>query len=150
HQDLARLVEEKRFRGDLYYRISAIPLHLPALRERREDIPALAENFLSRVSAELGRRPPSLAPAALRRLAAHPWPGNIRELRNVLERAALLTRGDVLEAEDLGFDAVEVVPSPARGATTLREAERLMIEQALGDEKGHVGRAAERLGISRS
>jgi len=150
HQDLARLVEEKRFRGDLYYRISAIPLQLPALRDRREDIPALAEHFLSRVSAELGRRPPALAPSAMRRLSSHPWPGNIRELRNVLERAALLTKGDVLEADDLGFDAVEVDLSAARGATTLREAERMMIEQALGDEHGHVGRAAERLGISRS
>ncbi len=155
HQDLSRLVEEKQFRSDLYYRISTIPLRLPPLRERTEDLPSLAEHFLRRVAGEIGRRPPSLSAGALRRLRAHSWPGNIRELRNVLERAVLLTSAETLEADDLGFDPSlapgdpQASASPAAG-TTLREAERTLIERALGEERGNVGRAAQRLGISRS
>ncbi len=150
HQDLGRLVQENRFRSDLYFRISTIPLRLPSLSERIEDIPALAEQFLHRVSGELGRRAPELSKAAVRRLQAHAWPGNVRELRNVLERAVLLNESAVLEAQDLGFDALARTVPVTSGVTTLREAERSLIEQALGEEKGNVGRAAERLGISRS
>ena len=151
HQDLAKLVEQKRFRSDLYFRICTIPLHLPSLRERTEDIPLLSEHFLRRISGELGRPTANLSPAALGRLQAHSWPGNIRELRNVLERAVLLTGASTLEPDDLGFDFElrrrETRPS---GGVTLREAERSLIERILGEERGNVGRAAERLGISRS
>ena len=151
HQDLSRLVEQKTFRSDLYYRISTIPLRLPALRERSEDSPLLSEHFLRRVSSEMGRHSPTLSSGALKRLQAHSWPGNIRELRNVLERAVLLSEAAVLEADDLGFDPRISPPEPAtQGLTTLREAERTLIEQTLGEERGNVGRAAERLGISRS
>jgi DNA-binding NtrC family response regulator len=157
HQDLSRLVEEKRFRSDLYYRISTIPLRLPPLRDRTEDLPSLAEHFLRRIAGELGRRPPILSSSALRRLRAHSWPGNIRELRNVLERAVLLSSAATLEADDLGFDPTALAPSdsavspasPAAG-TTLKDAERSLIERTLGEERGNVGRAAQRLGISRS
>jgi DNA-binding NtrC family response regulator len=151
HQNLAELVAQKRFREDLFYRINTIPLRLPALRERAEDIPALAEQFLSRISADLGRRPPALSPAARRRLQAHSWPGNIRELRNVLERAVLLDQSEVLDTEALGLEAgavhAQVVPV---GLTTLKEAERLLIERMLGEEHGNIERSASRLGISRS
>ncbi|MGE5414099.1 MAG: sigma-54-dependent transcriptional regulator [Syntrophomonadaceae bacterium] len=150
HQDLGKLVEENRFRRDLYFRISTIPLRLPSLRQRIEDIPALAEQFLRRIAGELGRRPPSLSASALRRLQAHDWPGNVRELRNVLERAVLLCEAAVLEAQDLGFDPIARAVPVTSGLTTLREAERSLIEKALGEERGNVGRAAERLGISRS
>jgi DNA-binding NtrC family response regulator len=151
HQDLSRLVEQNRFRSDLYYRISTIPLRLPPLRDRSEDLPALADHFLRRVSGEIGRQPPSLSAGALRRLRAHSWPGNIRELRNVLERAVLLTQGAVLEADDLGFDPfLSPTELPSTAGITLHEAERSMIERALGEEHGNVGRAAQRLGISRS
>jgi DNA-binding NtrC family response regulator len=151
HQDLAELVAQKKFREDLFYRISTIPLRLPALRERAEDIPELADQFLVRISADLSRRPPTLSPAALRRLQAHSWPGNIRELRNVLERAVLLSPSDVLDTEALGLES-----RPARtqaapdGLTTLREAEKVLIERMLGEERGNIERAATRLGISRS
>jgi DNA-binding NtrC family response regulator len=151
HQDLAALVAQKRFREDLFYRISTIPLRLPALRERLEDIPALAQQFLVRVSADLGRRPPDLSSGALRRLRAHSWPGNIRELRNVLERAVLLTQTDLLDAEALGLESRAVpVQRPQDGLTTIREAERVLIERMLGEERGNIERAATRLGISRS
>jgi len=151
HHDLSRLVEERSFRSDLYYRISTIPLRLPPLRERAEDIPALSEHFLRRICIELGRAAPTLSRGALRRLQEHSWPGNIRELRNVLERAVLLTGAAILEPGDLGIDARALrAESPAQGSTTLREAERSLIEQTLGEERGNVGRAAERLGISRS
>jgi DNA-binding NtrC family response regulator len=151
HQDLAKLVEQKRFRGDLYFRISTILLQLPPLRERAEDIPLLAEHFLHRISGELGRPAANLSPAALRRLQAHSWPGNIRELRNVLERAVLLREARVIEPNDLGFD-FELPRRDTRppGALTLREAERLLIERTLREEGGNVGLAAQRLGISRS
>jgi DNA-binding NtrC family response regulator len=151
HQDLAGLVAQKKFREDLFYRISTIPLRLPSLRERVEDIPALAEQFLARIAADLGRRPPKLSPAALRRLRAHSWPGNVRELRNVLERAALLSQADVLDADALGLESRAVpVQRPQDGLTTIREAERILIERMLGEEKGNIERAASRLGISRS
>jgi DNA-binding NtrC family response regulator len=151
HQDLSRLVEEKRFRSDLFYRISTIPLRLPPLRERSEDLPALAEQFLRRVAGEIGRKPPTLSAGALRRLRDHSWPGNIRELRNVLERAVLLTSAAILDADDLGFDPCPPpAEPPAVGCVTLREAERSLIERTLGEERGNVGRAAQRLGISRS
>ncbi len=151
HQDLARLVEQKRFRSDLYYRISTILLQLPPLRDRIQDIPVLADQFLRRFSAELVRGPVSLAAEAMRRLQAHSWPGNIRELRNVLERAVLSCEGGVLEPEDLGFDmerraSREEVPI----SLTLKEAERRLIERTLREEGGRVDSAALRLGISRS
>jgi DNA-binding NtrC family response regulator len=149
HQDLAALAEEKKFRSDLYFRISTILLRLPPLRERTEDIPVLAERLLRATAVELDRDEITLSPAALRRLQAHSWPGNIRELRNVLERAALLSSASMLEPGDLGFDFDQAAPDALAGLT-LREAERRLIEQALAQERGHVERTAARLGISRS
>jgi DNA-binding NtrC family response regulator len=151
HQDLARLVREKQFRSDLYFRISTIPLTVPALRGRVQDIPLLARTLLARIAAELGRGEVGLSPDAEKALQAYPWPGNIRELRNVLERAVLLSPKSVLERPDLRFDA----PSPA-GAwpedsnLTLVELERRHIERVLQEERGHVERAAKRLGVPRS
>jgi len=151
HHDLPSMVDAKRFRGDLYFRVSTILLKLPSLRERIEDIPVLAEHFLRRISSELDREIPRLSSAAQSRLARHSWPGNIRELRNVLERAALQSEKGTIEAGDLGFDIdrgereIGALPS-----MTLAEAERWLIEKALRDERGKVEPAARRLGISRS
>src|SRR5215510_2138291 len=100
HQDLGQLVREKKFRSDLYFRISTIPLMVPPLRERSEDIPLLARQLLGALAGDLGRRGLRLSPDAEQALAAYQWPGNVRELRNVLERAALLCGRDVLEAQD--------------------------------------------------
>ena len=150
HQDLAAMVEQKRFRSDLYYRVSTLTVRIPPLKERVEDIPVLAAEFLRQIAAEVDRPPLELSPRALARLKGHPWPGNIRELRNVLERAALLSSGDVLEAADLGFDFRGGPAGDSLAGLTLEQAERRLIERALADEGGHVERAAARLGISRS
>jgi PAS domain S-box-containing protein len=101
NRDLAGLVASGRFRSDLYYRLNVFPLALPPLRQRRDDIPLLAEHFLRRLEPKLGRVLRGFTPAAEKRLVDHDWPGNVRELANVIERAAVLTDGDVLEASAL-------------------------------------------------
>jgi DNA-binding NtrC family response regulator len=152
HQDLAGLTREKKFRSDLYYRISTIPLHVPPLRERTEDIPVLARGLLEVLAADLGRRGLRLSPDAEDRLGRYAWPGNVRELRNVLERALLLAGRDVIEADDLRFEGA-AVPSPTLppGANvTLEELEKQHIARVLQNLGGRVAEASHRLGIPRS
>jgi DNA-binding NtrC family response regulator len=150
HQDLEALIDAKRFRQDLYFRISTIPLLVPPLRERRNDIPLLAADLLARFSRELGRPQPELAPDALEALERHHWPGNFRELRNVLERAALLVGSSVLHAPDLCITAPRARRGGFDSSVTLAELEGQYIEQVLGEENGHVENAARRLGVPRS
>jgi DNA-binding NtrC family response regulator len=151
NQDLMSMTEARKFRSDLYFRISTIVLRIPPLRERVEDIPGIASFLLGEIAATLRRGPIGVSAEATRRLQRHSWSGNIRELRNTLERAALLTRKAVLEPDDFGFDFEGVSPSSDSPAIpTLGEAEEQLIRRALDTEKGHVDRAAERLGISRS
>ncbi len=151
HQQLDRLVQEQRFRSDLFYRISAIQIFVPPLRERAEDIPVLAQRILDRLTGECGRERMELTPSAQRFLQKHPWPGNIRELRNVLERALMGARLAVLDTPDLDFAASPQGPFQEGGANlTLRELERKYILQILHEEGGHVDRAAKRLDIPRS
>ena len=152
HRDLRRLVQDNSFRADLFYRISAIPLRVPSLSQRGPDIPLLATQLLERVGASLGRPHLRLAPAALETLGAHSWPGNIRELRNVVERAALLADHDLLEPRDLRFQGpLDAAPgAPADADLTLEEVERRHIERVLEAEGGKVGAAARRLGVPRS
>ncbi|MEJ7637953.1 MAG: sigma-54 dependent transcriptional regulator [Singulisphaera sp.] len=151
HQDFAALVQQKRFRSDLYYRISTIPLALPPLRQRAEDVPILARAILGRLAAELGRGEVHLAPDAEEALRRYPWPGNIRELRNVLERAALLVRRDILTRKDLLFDAPGTPTADGYDTSlTLEELERRHIGRVLLEENGRVEAAAVRLGIPRS
>jgi DNA-binding NtrC family response regulator len=151
HHDLVALVQEKRFRSDLYFRISTLPLTVPSLAERAADIPLLAASILQRLGPELGRGTVTLSPAADTALVRYSWPGNIRELRNVLERAVLLGGSASIEPEDLRFDdgLASVATAPA-SSLTLLEVERRHIELVLRDENGHVERAARRLGIPRS
>src|SRR5215471_4027169 len=151
HLDLALAVREKRFRSDLYFRINTIPLTIPTLRERPEDIPLLARNLLKRLSKDVGRGAFELSAEAEDVLCKHPWPGNIRELRNVLERAILLSDQSVLLPRHLRFDS----PSPPDMAgsdtsLTLVEMEQRYIEKVLAEENGHVDHAARRLGVPRS
>ncbi|MCP3137693.1 sigma-54-dependent transcriptional regulator [Pyxidicoccus xibeiensis] len=149
HQDLGAAAREKRFRSDLYFRISTLILHVPALRERPEDIPVVAQHFLGELGKARGRGAVGLLPDAETALVRYPWPGNIRELRNVLERAVLLSGGGPLSRSDLRFEA----PSDEASADedlTLEELERRHIERVLRRENGHVERAAARLGIPRS
>ncbi len=154
NHDLGQAVTDKTFRADLYYRINTLTLHLTPLRERPEDIPALAESILDRLGVETGKRL-DLAPEALEQLRRYDWPGNIRELHNVLERALLLARTPRLEAGRLGL---ERKPAPSGEASpagelyqgTLDAVERRYIEQILRLENGLVDRAADRLDIPRS
>jgi DNA-binding NtrC family response regulator len=156
HQNLPLLVQEKKFRGDLYFRISTIPLRMPSLRERPEDIPILARQILDGFAADLGRRGLRLSPDAERTLSAYSWPGNVRELRNVLERALLLCGRDVLEPPDLRFEGLATAPpapseAPASETLlTLEEIEKRHIERVLRDMGGRVAEASQRLGIPRS
>ena len=151
HQPVAQLVRDRRFRSDLYFRISTLPLRVPALRERVEDILPLAGLLLERLAQDLGRPAPRLSDAAGQAFERYPWPGNIREMRNVLERALLLSDGTVLQLRDLHFDPLSG-PEPCALDTrlTLRELEARHIERVLREEGGRVAEAALRLGIPRS
>jgi DNA-binding NtrC family response regulator len=150
HAKLRELVERKLFRADLYFRIATVVLEIPPLRDRPQDIPALADAFLASIAAELPREPMRLSEEARRRLLAYAWPGNIRELKNVLERAALLARGPEIRGEDLGFEVGDAAPPSADAGLALADAEKEAIRRALAAEGGRVNRAAASLGISRS
>ncbi len=161
HRDLAAMVSDGRFREDLYYRLSTFPIHLPALRERADDVALLAVALLARVAP---RRRLALSRDALARLREHDFPGNVRELRNVLERAALLTDGADIGREHI--DRALSVASPTRfgmaarpagsaspvGAPTsahgLRDAERAALKAAWNEHRGSRAELARRLGIS--
>lgn len=151
HHDMGKLVRGKSFRSDLYFRISTIPLTTPPLRERTEDIPVLANYFLERLATDLGVNRAELSPKALTSLQSYAWPGNIRELRNVLERAMLLSGNRVLTEEDLHFDTTQEVEQQQKGYDrTLEQVEREYIQEVLLREGWHVEAAAKKLGIPRS
>jgi DNA-binding NtrC family response regulator len=152
--DLAALVERGAFRPDLFYRINVLPITIPPLRERREDIPVLAEAFLAEMAARLGKRVSAIAPAAMAALTAYDWPGNVRELRNVIERGVLLARDETLGAEGLPFAAGAATPTgkrPEPEPLRLREAlageEKRLLEEALRRANGVRREAAQLLGI---
>ncbi len=150
HHDLTKLVRAKNFRSDLYFRISTIPLTTPPLRDRVEDIAILANYFLERLAVDLGFTQTELSQSAIWALQSYGWPGNIRELRNVLERAILLSGNRVLSERDLNFDTTPD-PEPVAGyARTLEQVERQYIEDVLFHEGGRVEVAAKKLGIPRS
>jgi DNA-binding NtrC family response regulator len=147
--DVGGMVARGEFREDLLYRLNTVEVRLPALRERGEDIPLLAEHFLREQAARYGRQVEGFGAGAMDALRAHPWPGNVRELRHAVERALLMARGRRIEAGDLGLRRREDGSVPL-DVLTLEEAERLMIEKALDRYQGNVSRAAEALGVSRS
>jgi two-component system response regulator AtoC len=150
HHDLPRLVAEGRFRHDLYQRLKVVTIELPPLRERREDIPLLVEHLLARINERTRRRVSRVPPETLRRLQAHDWPGNVRQLENALLRAVIMAPGDVLLPELLPQPgALEPAPvAPAR-LPTLDDVERAHVARVLEATRGHRGRACEILGISR-
>jgi DNA-binding NtrC family response regulator len=153
HGNLATLISQGSFREDLFYRLNVIQLSLPPLRDRREDIPALAEHFLARSAGKFDREL-RLSPRALERCLRYPWPGNVRELENAIERAAILARSDTLEPEDLPphvSAGLQLGPSPTLPQQiTLAEAERVHILQTMERfGRNHSG-AAEALGIGRT
>src|SRR5262252_4858994 len=125
NRDLEALIREGRFREDLYYRLNVIPIEVPALRRRREDVPLLVEHFLKAFSAEYGKRPKTLSGEAMGYFMVYDWPGNVRELRNMVERLVIMTPGDVITPEDLPspFRSREADPVPTEaGLQSLREA----------------------------
>lgn len=144
HRDLQTEVSEGRFREDLYYRLLGILIHLPPLRERKEDIPYLARHFLEQGSPDKCRR--ELAEDAVRRLQAHAWPGNIREMRNVLARSLVFCERQVLGAPDLRFVRLQTFTEKP----SLEGAERDAIMAALQATHGNKSQAADRLGIAKS
>jgi DNA-binding NtrC family response regulator len=151
HQDMGQLVRERKFRDDLYFRISTIPLSFPSLRDRKEDIPTLAQYLLTKVSTDLGRTEIHLDNECVKALQEYSWPGNVRELRNVIERAVLLSEGKTIGLRDLHFDGHASVGTPFFDSRlTLIELERQHIERVLNEEGGRVEKAAKRLGIPRS
>jgi len=150
NKSLTALVDEGKFREDLYYRINTLVLRLPPLRHRKGDIATLADQVVQQLAREIGRAAPRIEADAVDALVAHSWPGNIRELRNVLERALLVTKNGPLRADDLRLNAGARRPPASAEAETLREVEWQHIQRVLAEEKGSVGRACKRLGIPRS
>ncbi len=151
HQDLRQLIETKVFRSDLYFRISTVPLAIPPLRERQDDIPFVAQCLLRRICSDMARPSAELSAKAVERLRSYYWPGNIRELRNVLERALLFTDRPVLEPGDLAFETSPAHPSDSyKSDWTLEELERFHISAAFSGENQNVEKTARRLGIAKS
>jgi DNA-binding NtrC family response regulator len=157
HHDLRSLIKEQKFRSDLYFRISTVLLRIPPLRERPEDITPLAAQLLQKIAADMKHPGIELIPKAAAALEQYSWPGNIRELRNVLERAVLLSESGVVRPEHLRFEFASKT-QPARetpvaigaNSPSLAEMERRYIQQVIEDEQGNVARAAQRLGVPRS
>ena len=154
--DLSAEVASGAFRKDLLFRLNTVELHLPPLRERGEDIPLLADSFLERFGKRYQREGMRFAASAMNALSAYPWPGNVRELSHAIERAVLMTAGDVLDASSLNLNsgtvAVGAGAMAARignGQVTVEESEKRLVRQALEKTGGNIQRAAALLGLSR-
>jgi DNA-binding NtrC family response regulator len=149
--DLKAGVAAGRFRQDLLFRLNTVEIHLPPLRDRREDIPALAEYFLKQHRERYHRAVLGFTPEAFDALREHSWPGNVRELDHVIERAVLMSSGEIVTAFDLALQTTPDAQLTARlDEMSLEEAERLLIKKALARFDGNANRAAEALGLSRS
>jgi two-component system nitrogen regulation response regulator NtrX len=162
NKDLTDAITRGTFREDLFYRLNVIPLHVPPLRERREDIPALAEHFLREIAADQGLKPKTVHPQALDTLMQYQWPGNVRELRNTIERLLIMVPGSTIQSADVasslggagrsgGATTPSVVPD---GLTLLKDAraafEREYIARSLRAHDFNVSKTAEALGLERS
>ncbi|GAO03990.1 sigma-54 dependent transcriptional regulator [Anaeromyxobacter sp. PSR-1] len=149
NRDLKRAVGEGKFREDLFYRLNVIPILIPPLRDRREDIPLLVESFVERLSVEMKKRLDGVSSEAMSALMAHDWPGNVRELRNILERGAVVCTGPVIQLPDLGLPGKpEAAPRPGTLAS-LEEVERRHVSAVLAHTGGNVSQSARILGIDR-
>ena len=153
--DLRSEAVEGRFREDLFFRLNTVEIHLPALRERREDIPLLAAHFLSRFATRYRKPISGFAPATLELILNHPWPGNVRELDHTMERAVLMAQSNLLEPADLGLLPTRAAASPSTSSLlsiddlSLEAVETLLIKKALTRAAGNISHAAEALGLSR-
>ncbi len=144
NKDLHDLIERNLFRSDLFYRLNAVMLHIPPLRERQDDIPLLVDHFLAEFAEDSQAR--TFSDSAIKLMKEYSWPGNIRELRNIVKACSLISESDLIEAEDLP-DYVRM-PSASR-STRLNVAEKTMIQRTLAESQGNKSLAAEKLGISR-
>jgi len=149
NRDLGKAVEQGHFREDLYYRLNVIPIQLPPLRDRREDIPLLVDHLLEQLCVETGRKVESVSHDAMALLMEHPWPGNVRELRNVLERAVVVASGSSIQAPDLGLLEAARGEAAAGDMTTLEQVERRHIAHVLAKSGGNITQAARVLDIDR-
>jgi DNA-binding NtrC family response regulator len=147
--DLAEEVSAGRFRQDLLFRLNTVEIHLPPLRDRREDIPLLAMHFLRQHQRRYRKNVEGFHPSAMQALLKHAWPGNVRELDHAIERAVLMSLGATLEPRDLGLQSGREV-SRRLEDMSLEEVEAFLIQRTLAQCDGNVSRAAEKLGLSRS
>jgi len=159
NQDLRAALEQGTFREDLYYRLNVVPINIPPLRERKEDIPYLVDHFIERFARESGNPIRGITPAAQKALMEFHWPGNVRELENIIERAVALSSGDVIDVADIRLDLSPMKPgaAPATNAaafppegTTLEQFEDEIIKEALHRAGGNKSQAARLLGLSRN
>jgi DNA-binding NtrC family response regulator len=148
--DLNEEVASSRFRQDLLFRLNTVEIQLPPLRERREDIPLLAEHFLAQHALRYRKRLESFDAAAMQALLDYPWPGNVRELEHTVERAVLMAQGNVVGARDMGLQRSSRADSRRLEEMSLEEVESFLIQKALARYDGNVGQAAQSLGLSRS
>jgi two-component system response regulator PilR (NtrC family) len=165
NRDLPKLIADGRFREDLFYRINVIPVTLPPLRERREDIPLLADHFLGRFAEQMGKRIEGVSPDAARSLEAYDWPGNVRQLENVIERAVALERSTSIQVQSLPAEVCQPVDAPVHAEAVvapssdlppdgvdlpkhLEAQEREFVQQALRQSAGRHDRAARLLGLT--
>jgi DNA-binding NtrC family response regulator len=146
--DLRAEAAAGRFREDLLFRLNTVELHIPPLRERRDEIPRLAAHFLAQHARRHRKAMTGIDPAAMKALCAHSWPGNVRELDHVMERAALMARGDMVQAGDLALQS-RSAESARFEDLSLEEVENLLIQKALAKHAGNVSQAAQSLGLSR-
>jgi DNA-binding NtrC family response regulator len=149
HRDLPKLVKEKQFREDFYYRINVITVNIPPLRQRLADIPVLADHFLDHYVQETGKQVGGFTQKALDMLKSYAWPGNVRELRNVIERAVVIVRGRMIGADELSFLQPNNVECNL-GSMTLKEMEISYVKTVLEDSDWNITRSAKRLGVDRS
>ena len=149
NRDLKKAVADGQFREDLFYRLNVIPILLPPLRDRREDVPLLIEHFLEHLSVETDRQIEGVSADALAALMRYDWPGNVRELRNVLERGMVIAKGTLIQPEDLGLSASGARPEAYDPSLTLDEVERRHITAVLQHAGGNVTQAARTLAIDR-
>jgi DNA-binding NtrC family response regulator len=157
--DLRAALEEGRFREDLYYRLNVVPISIPPLRQRREDIPFLALHFVQKLSKDLGSRAKDISPGAMDRLLEYSWPGNVRELENTIERSLVLASGETLQASDMRIEAARSVSTAAASSQTqpllpegetLEHWEQMMIKEAMRRANGNKSQAARMLGLTRN
>jgi two-component system nitrogen regulation response regulator NtrX len=156
NKDLQEEIRAGRFREDLFFRLNVVPIFVPPLRDRADDVPRLAEHFMATLAAEYGRRVKRFAPEAMSRLQHYTWPGNVRELHNVIERLLIMVPDSVITAQDVSFigDAPVVEATPAGTVTPLADArdrfERDYILHVLAAQHGNISRTADALGVERS